>query len=90
MNNEERLLYTCLNKSNFLKEMPMILEYLDNCYINVIEVNRNKSFKIEENVYIDFVIEYGINYYYSSKLKLYFDLEEYEDEEPKVEKKEKV
>ncbi len=90
MNNEERLLYACLNKNNLLKELPLILEYLDVCYQNVLEVNKSKSFKIKENDYLEFILDKGIEHYFSSKLKLYFDLEDYDDEPQPSEAKEKV
>jgi len=89
MSNEERLLYSCLNKTNFQKELPAILEYLNSCYYNIIEVNKGTSFKVQESQFVEFIIEKGIEHYYSSKLKLYFDLEEYDDEPVNEVKKEK-
>ena len=77
LNNEERFLLACLHPTNMKGDLYHILEYLEKLFSTI------KMFN--EKGYEDFVtyysIEKGLTHYYASKIKLYVD--DYEEEEDK-------
>ncbi len=77
LNNEERFLLACLHPTNMKSDLFQILEYLENLFGTITLVNQ----KGYEDFVVYYTIEKGLTHFYSSKIKLYVD--DYEEEEEK-------
>jgi hypothetical protein len=90
MNNEERMLQALLTETNIRNDLIEILEYCETMYQIYSKVHENKYDLINknENVITKMIFKSAIRNFLSSKVKLY--TEQYDDEEEDTTVKEPV
>lgn len=87
MNNEEKMLYSFFTPKNMEKDLPELLDYINDTYNRICIVNKKNESYISGNkheIYM-FIIKECAEHYFSSKLKVYMTDD---DEEENYERRE--